>query len=155
MQKRITGTRERPASGPPWLALQDLADVEVTSEDEVAPIEGAFAPDGGSGWRAGTAGLQVVRLSFHAPQRVTRIALEFEEHVVSRTQEFVLRWRAAGADADTELVRQQYTFAPPGTCKEREEYRVDLADAIALELAIIPHIGGGEAKATLHLLRVA
>ena len=155
MQKRITGRHEEPESGPQWLVLEDVANVEVTSEDEATPVEGTFNGQREPGWRAGTAGLQIIRLSFHAPRNIACIAVEFEEHEVSRTQEFVIRWRASDTDRDTDLVRQQYTFAPPGTCREEEEYRVDLREAVALELAILPHIGGGEARATLRQLRVA
>jgi hypothetical protein len=81
--------------------------------------------------------------------------LTFEETARLRTQEFVLRWRAADAANDVDIVRQQFTFAPPATTREREEYAVDLEHALALELAIVPDIAGGESRATLEQLRLA
>jgi hypothetical protein len=53
------------------------------------------------------------------------------------------------------ILRQQFTFAPPDTTTEREDYRVDLVDASALELSIRPHIGGGHSIATLQQFCVA
>jgi hypothetical protein len=79
----------------------------------------------------------------------------FEETTMTRTQEFVLRWQAAAGRQSADIVRQQFTFAPPGTTTEREDYRVDLVDASALELSITPHIGGGHSIATLQQFCVA
>ena len=81
--------------------------------------------------------------------------LILEESAHARTQEFVLRWRASGAARDAEIVRQQFTFAPAGTTREREEYSVDLDQVVALELLIVPDISGGEARATFEKLSVA
>jgi hypothetical protein len=52
-------------------------------------------------------------------------------------------------------VRQQFTFAPPGTTTEREDNRADLDEVSAVELSITPHIGGGDAIATLQQFCVA
>jgi hypothetical protein len=52
-------------------------------------------------------------------------------------------------------VRQQFTFAPPGTTREREDYAVNLVDVSALELSIVPDISGGDAVATLQQFRIA
>jgi hypothetical protein len=136
------------------LDIQALAQVELTSEDEGYPIEAALLPHAQGGWRAVTAGAQIIRLIFDAPQRIHRIYLVFEETEQARAQEFVLRWRADNDQAYQEIVRQQYNFSPPDTTCEVEEYAVNLLGVRALELTIIPHLGGGEAKASLKQWRL-
>jgi len=154
MIKRVTTVHENVPARPEWLELDELADVDVSSEEPTSPIERAFTYAPG-GWRAAAPGPQSVRLLFRHPVRLTRIALTFEESAHARTQEFVLRWRASGADRDADIVRQQFTFAPAGSTREREEYSVDLDQVVALELLIVPDISGGEARATLKQLSVA
>jgi hypothetical protein len=51
-----------------WLKLQDLAEVEVTSEADGYPVEEAFNFGAGPGWRAATPGEQRIRLIFDEPQ---------------------------------------------------------------------------------------
>jgi hypothetical protein len=157
MRKRIIGPGpETPApAGGNWLDLGRLARVEVTSEDAAHPIDAALVATPGSGWRAGGPGTQVVRLVFDGPVRLRRVRLVFREDARARTQEFALRWSpAGGATPYRDVVRQQYTFSPPGTTEEVEEYRVDLDGAAVLELTITPDISGGESPASLAELRV-
>ena len=63
--------------------------------------------------------------------------------------------RASTVDGQREIVRQQFTFSPPGTAVEREEYATDLAGVSQLELTIIPAIDRGDAIATLREWRIA
>jgi hypothetical protein len=154
MIKKIIGAVEQ-VSTETWLDLRDLADVDVTSEDAVSPVEHLFDDDAPTAWRAGLPGRQTIRLRFHRPVRITRIRVMFEETTTMRTQEFVLRWRRNDGDRDVDIVRQQFTFAPPGTTREREEYAVNLVDVSALELSIVPDISGGDAVATLEQFRIA
>jgi hypothetical protein len=56
---------------------------------------------------------------------------------------------------DVEILRQQFTFAPPDTIIEREDYRVHLIDVSELALSITPDISGGQAIATLQEFCVA
>jgi len=70
--------------------------VEVTSEEKDYPVEGALIAGELRGWRATDSGTQTIRLIFDEPQRLTRIALVFEETETERTQEFVLRWSPDG-----------------------------------------------------------
>jgi hypothetical protein len=138
-----------------WLDLQDMARVELTSEDAAHPIEAALIPSAESGWRAAQAGEQTIRFLFDELQRVSRIQLRFHEDQLARTQEFVLRWSPDGGQSYREIVRQQYHFSPPGTTHEFEDYAVDLAGVTALELRIIPDISGGEARASIAQLHIA
>jgi hypothetical protein len=136
-----------------WLDLERLARIELTSEDAACPIESALVAHRGAGWRAASAGAQTIRLRFDEPQALRRIRLRFDEPEHARTQEFALSWMAVGG-ASREIVRQQYTFSPPGTTVEVESYDVSLSGVTALELVIVPDISGGSAHASLAEMRV-
>ena len=138
-----------------WLDLSRLCQVEITSEEAAHPLELALLSDSGAGWRAAQAGAQMLRLLFDEPGRLRRIHLMFREAEQARTQEFVLRWSPDGGRSYREIVRQQYTFSPPGTTREVEDYGVDLDNVTVLELKIVPDIGGGDARASLAQLRLA
>jgi hypothetical protein len=157
MRKHIIGhgPGEVAAAEPGWMDLEQLAEVEITSEDVDHPIEAALIPGVGSGWRAGQPGEQTIRLRFNEPLRLKRIHLVFQEEEQERTQEFVLRWSPDGGQSYREIVRQQYNFSPPGAASELEDYDVDLDGATVLELRIVPNISGGSARASLAQLRLA
>jgi hypothetical protein len=158
MRKRII---ERDPRGTPsgeqrdWLDLEPLMQIEVTSEDAGHPIESALVHAGAQGWRAEGAGEQTILLRFDEPAKLQRVRLVFREDLQGRTQEFVLRWSSDGGLTYREIVRQQYTFSPPGTAREIEEYAVDLEGVTALELRIVPDIGGGDARASLERMQIA
>lgn len=149
--------RIRPEMLPPvvdvdWLNMGDEVAVEVTSEDPECPIERALSPGTPLGWRAGAPGPQTITLEWSSPVAIRRILLVFEELAQTRTQEFVLR--ASTHDGDRDVVRQQFTFSPPGTTLEREEYTTDLREVKRLELMIVPAIDDHHAVATLKEWRV-
>lgn len=157
MRKRIInrGPQDISPLNQPWLNLEALADVEVTSEEAEYPIEAAFIAGAESGWRAERPGEQTIRLLFDEPQSIKRLHLEFHEDRSERTQQFVLRWSSDDGRSYREIVRQQFNFSPPNTTTEREDYNVELAGVTALELNIIPDISGGPACASLAQLRLA
>ena len=138
-----------------WLDLEHLAEVEITSEDALHPIESALLPGTGVGWRAAEPGKQCIRLLFSNPQRIRCIRLNFVESSVRRTQEYVLRWSADGGQSFREIVRQQWNFDPAGATAETEDHKVDLPGVTTLELDIVPEIGGGDALASLARLQIA
>jgi hypothetical protein len=157
MRKRLTsspGKVESPLAGN-WLELEHAALVEVTSEADGHPVEGALLLAQEYGWRAGTPGTQIIRLLFDEPQTVRTIRLVFREEREARTQEFLLRWLPRATRSWKEVVRQQWNFSPPDTVEECEEYKVDLASAIALELIINPDISQQGMRASLEELRLA
>lgn len=135
-----------------WLDLERVATAEVTSEEKDFPVESAFDGELGRGWRASTSGIQTIRLIFDQPQKIRRIFLVFVENEGARTQEFVLRWSSSPESSFKEIVRQQWNFSPPESAREVEEYRVELADVVILELVIKPNIGGGSDRASLKSL---
>jgi hypothetical protein len=159
MRKRIVGvdTGYAPAasrSEESWLDLDQIASVEVTSEDPNFPIESAFSLDGGPGWRASAPGDQQIRIIFDEPVHLRRIRLHFEEAGSERTQEFVLRWSSTVKGPMNDIVRQQWNFSPAGSTTEIEDFNVDLSGVSLLELAIKPDIAGRNAVATLQSMRL-
>ena len=135
-----------------WLDLDGAAAVEVTSEEKDHPVESALVAGARRGWQASDSGTQTIRLLFDKPQRLTRIALVFEETETERTQEFVLQWSADGGQSFLDIVRQQWNFSPPNSIREAEEYRVELSDVKVLELTIVPDISRRTARASLKSL---
>jgi hypothetical protein len=157
MRKRII-TPVQQETGPPdlkWLNMEELAEVEITSEDPAHPIESALLPGWASGWRAAGPGEQKIRLLFAYPQRLRRIWLSFVETRTERTQEYVLRWSPDGGQSFQEIVRQQWNFSPQGATNETEDLHVELPAVTVLELSIIPDISGGNAFASLAQFRLA
>lgn len=146
-----------PSSDLDFLDLEQLAQVEFTSECLEYPIESALllTEDSGSGWQAASGGEQTIRLFFDQPRTIEHIFLIFDEPQQSRTQEFVLLWLMDKESSYREILRQQYHFSPPDTTREIEHYEVRLNQLKVLELRIIPDISGGEACARLKQLRLA
>ena len=158
MRKRIIQQIQPDVSIPgegDWLKVEDLAEVEVTSEDTAHPLESALLPNHGPGWRAAEPGQQTVRLIFARPQQVRRIQLNFLEPTTERTQEYVLRWSPNGGRSFQEIVRQQWNFSPQSATSETEDYSVSLSEVTILELSIIPDISGRAAFASMAQLRLA
>jgi hypothetical protein len=84
MRKRVIkpAVHEVATADQEWLDVEQLAQVEVTSEDAAHPVESALVPGDGAGWRAAQPGEQTLRLVFDKPQRLTRIWLLFIEPAV-------------------------------------------------------------------------
>jgi len=158
MRKRIISSSAQEdqdtATEQNWLNIEDLVEVEVSSEDEAHPVEFALLPGNGSGWRAAVPGKQTIRLIFLEPQNIERIMLEFVETSHTRTQQYVLCWSTEGGPLQ-EIVRQQWNFSPDGATSEIEHHHVALTAVKKLELMIIPDISGGDACASLEQLRIA
>ncbi len=157
MRKRIITSVQQGTLSPDqnWLNLEGLAEVEITSEDALHPIESALLPGRASGWRAACPGKQTIRLLFADPQRLRQIWLNFVETSIERTQEYALRWSPDGGQSFQEIVRQQWNFSPQAATSETEEHHVELPAVTVLELTIIPDISGGDAIASLAQLRLA
>ena len=153
--ERASGADALAASDARWLDLEELAQIEVTSEDPKHPVEGALVIGDDRGWRAGQAGPQTIRILFDRPVSIRRMGLSFIEPELTRTQEFVIRWSADGGRSFRDVVRQQWNFTPTGSAREAEDYRVELSDVAVLELSIVPDISGGAARASLAQWRIA
>ena len=122
--------------GDNWRDLVRIARVEITSEDEAAPIENALGKAETAGWRAATPGPQVIRLHFDEPLTIKRLAVHFVETTAERSQEFAV-YASSGTEL-REVLRQQWNFSPSGTTEETEDYTLDLTGVTILELRIDP-----------------
>lgn len=158
MRKRILGPSQvggRLQAGQSWLDLEQIATIEVTSEEPNFPIESVFNSEAGAGWRASQKGLQQIRIIFDQPMTLRRIQLHFLEPSLERTQEFSVGWSSAEGGPPKEIIRQQWNFSPTGSTREVEDYEVSLEGVAVLELAITPDLTRREAPATLAKWRVA
>lgn len=156
MRKRIirAGQEMGPEPEGYWLNLEEVAEVEITSEDPDHPIENALVPGSSSGWRAAQPGDQTIRILFNQPQKLARIWIHFVEADRDRTQEFVLRWSPDRGETFQQIVRQQWNFSPQGNHEEIENIYVDLSAVTLLELTITPDLGNPEVYASLQELRL-
>jgi hypothetical protein len=147
-------TQQPMANVPPSGAkdIAAIATVWVTSEAANAPIDQVFDQrrgPGGSRWVADVPGEQRLILAFDTPQTIRTISLEVEELAVSRTQVLHVSVSSDGGQTYQELRRQEYTFSPPGTTFEREEWAVTVEAVSHLQLVITPDKGGQPCRATL------
>jgi hypothetical protein len=156
LRKQILTDRAAvPAARPGEIDIVACATVLVTSEDPAHPIDHAFDRVRGpqsSRWVAGAPGDQTLLLAFDTPQTLHTICLEVEEQDVPRTQELSLAISRDGEQTYRELLRQEYTFSPPGTTWEREEWQVTAEGVTHLRLVIRPDKGGTPCRATLTTL---
>ena len=144
-----------PETSEEWLKLEQIAQVEVSSEDPQYPIESAFKSGKSLGWRASQPGEQTIRILFDEPKDLRRIQLRFSEPLVERTQQFSLHWPDSQTGPFREIVRQQWNFNPRISTIELEDYKVDLHHVLILALKIDPDLGKGQAFAALANWRVA
>jgi hypothetical protein len=111
MRKKVIHSEKinRPSTQEEWLDLENIASVEVTSEDPHFPIEAALGAAEGAGWRAAERGKQNIRIIFDKPRTLRRIRLEFYEAELNepRSSHFdgLMRW----------LDRSEKSFASSGT----------------------------------------
>ena len=72
MRKDIINATEPnpPGTSEKWLNLEEIARVEISSEDPQYPIESAFAHGEGPGWRASQPGEHTIRLLFDEPKDI-------------------------------------------------------------------------------------
>jgi hypothetical protein len=134
------------------LPISEVATVWVTSEATDHPIDHIFDMHrgrGGSRWVAQTPGEQMLVLSFDTPQTIRSVVLEIEEPEVTRTQELSLQASFDGGKTYGELLRQEFTFSPPSTTFEREQWNLSLEQVTHLRLTIKPDKGRGDCFATI------
>jgi len=157
MRKHIINATEPdpPRTSAEWLSLEEIARVEVSSEDPKYSIESAFKHGQSLGWRASQPGEHTIRLLFDEAKDIRRISLRFSEPEVDRTQQFTLRWADSQTGPFREIVRQQWNFNPRNSTTEVEDYKVDLHHVLALELTIDPDLGQNQAFAALTDWRLA
>ncbi len=156
MRKRIITPQQlnNDSSDRNCLKVDELADIEISSEDEFHPIEYALIPGHSKGWRAAKSGKQTIRLVFSQPQAIREIFLHFFEPDNVRTQEYSLSWSADAGRSFHEIVRQQWNFSPNGSTVEIEEHHVQLDNITVLALDIVPDLNGVSQVASLEQFRL-
>lgn len=156
MRKQITGAAlgTTEPSGGPWLDLESLAQVEVSSEAAGFPIEGALIPGSSRGWQAAAPGRADLLLRFDAPLAVAQVLLHCTDAEHERSQEWVLRARLADG-SEREIVRGGWNFSPAGSTEQRELYTLQLREVRELSLSIDPDRGRDRYPATLAAWRVS
>lgn len=146
-----------PANRTNDIDIARVATVVVSSEHPAYPVDhaldGSLAP-GGRRWVAGGPGEQAITLVFDAPQTLKRVSIQVEETETARTQEICLSASWDGGVSFRELLRQEFTFSPPGTTIEREDWAVRLEGITHLRLMIRPDKGHKSCLATLTSLAI-
>ena len=156
LRKQVLTTA--PIAPPPRTSERDIASIAtvlVTSEEPDHPIDHVFDGQRGAGarrWIAAEPGEQTVILAFDAPQTIRKLLIDIDEPEVTRTQEMDVSISADGGRTYRELLRQEYTFSPPGTSREHEEWTVNTAGVSHLRVRIKPDKGGKACRATLTTL---
>jgi hypothetical protein len=134
-----------------------LATILVTSEAPGHPIDHIFDSQtgpGGTRWIAAVDGEQTLILAFDGPQTIREIAVETEEWNIPRTQVLCLSLSEDGGETYRERLRQEFTFSPPGTTFEREEWSVPSERVTHLRMLIQPDKGNAPCRATLTSLTI-
>ena len=151
----LTDQRGEQVPEPGEKDIAALATVWVTSEATDYPVDNVFdnrRGPGGSRWVAGAPGPQRLLLAFDVPQTLRLLHLEVEEREVSRTQEIQVAISQDGGHTYQTLLRQEYTFSPPGTTFEREAWAIPAEGVTHLQLVITPDKGGAPCYAILTTL---
>ena len=141
-----------PRSGGSEIEIPAVATILLTSEAPEYPIDHVFdrrRGPGGTRWVAAEPGEQTIILAFDAPQTIQQIVVEIEETDVVRTNDLQLALSGDGGQSYREVLRQEYTFSPPGTTFEREEWVIRSRGVTHLRLRIKPHKSGNASRATL------
>jgi hypothetical protein len=156
LRKRIVPPHAAEAADAPqhWVAVEQIAEVEVSSEDPQWPVDGALIEGSERGWRAAAPGEQKLHIRFDQPRPLSLIHLAFHEAEHERVQEFALAWSSDGGRVFQPLVRQQFVFSPGGATRETEDYAVRLENVTNLALHIIPDMSRRPVVATLAELRI-
>ena len=154
MRKHILGNRGTATVAADFreIRVKEVATVFISSEAPDHPAEHIFDEsrgEGGSRWVAGEPGEQVLIVAFDSPQTLGEIALEVEEVETARTQEVELAVSGDGGYTYEVLRRQEYTFSPPGTTFEREQWVVQTGPVTHVRLRILPDKSRRPCLATL------
>jgi hypothetical protein len=134
-----------------------LATVHVTSEAPDHPVDHLFdgsTGPGGTRWIAGSDGEQTLVLVFDAPQTIRTVGIEALEPSAPRTNVLTVSLSDDGGRTYGERIRQEFTFSPPGTTFEREEWSMPAERVTHLRIVIQPDKGNAPHRATLTSLTV-
>jgi hypothetical protein len=97
MRKQIINDTEPnpPEISEEWLNLEEIARMEVSSEDPRYPIESAFKHTESLGWRAGQLGERTIRLLLMSPKIFADMAPFFWSQKLSERSSSPCVWQIA------------------------------------------------------------
>jgi hypothetical protein len=97
MRKQIINDTEPnpPEISEEWLNLEEIARMEVSSEDPKYPIESAFKHTESLGWRAGQLGERTIRLLLMSPKIFADMAPLFWSQKLSERSSSPCVWQIA------------------------------------------------------------
>lgn len=123
------------------LDVASLASVEVSSEQELYPIDNVFdgrVGQGGSCWVAASYGAQTVNLRFHAPTDIESVTIESEELGITCTQQIDVAGWSAHREAGFESPARVLHYSPYGPSFHREVWELAERGVTHLWLRVTP-----------------
>lgn len=133
-----------------------LASVEVTSEEELYPVDHLFDGrdgPGGSCWTASTSGPQVIVLRFHRPVALDTVVIESEERSDTRTRIIELSGWSELTQRPFEHPPRELRYSPYGPSFHRASWELGESDVTHLRLRVIPDGSRDRASLTAIVLR--
>lgn len=111
--------------------------VEVTSEQELFPVDRLFdgrSGPGGSCWVAAAPGLQTIRLRFRSPTDLASLIVESEERAISSSQRIAITGRSEHHGGAFELAPRVLHYSPYEAGFHRETWL--LAERAVTEVSL-------------------
>jgi hypothetical protein len=122
------------------LDIAGRASVEVTSENELYPIDHVFdgrSGPGGSCWVAGTPGPQTILLRFHAPTNIENLTIESEERLTC-TQEIVVAGWSDDRQSPFGAPPRMLSYTPYGRSFHRETWNIVERGVTYVSFSVVP-----------------
>lgn len=138
------------------LDVAALADVEVSSEQDLYPIDHVFdgqSGAGGSCWIASAPGIQTVMLHFRRAPNVATVTLESEELGDTRQQRLELAVWSDGDDSHFQAAGRTVRFSPYGPSFHRTSWDVHTRGVSRLRVQVMPEPDKRFATLTSIILR--
>jgi len=123
------------------LDLAAMADVEVSSEQDLYPIDHVFDGQSGSGgscWVASARGTQSIVLHFRRAPNVASVTLESEELADTREQRLELAVWSDGNDSHFQAAARTVRFAPYGQSFHRTTWDVHTRGVSRIRVNVTP-----------------
>lgn len=134
-----------------------MASVEVTSEEELYPVDHLFDGrngPGGSCWMASAAGAQVIVLRFVRPMTLlATVIVESEERSDTRRQTIELSGSSELTQRTFECGARELRYSPYGPSFHRASWELAERDVTHLRLRIVPDGNRDRASLTAIILR--
>lgn len=139
------------------LDIAALASVEVTSEQELYPVDHLFDGrngPGGSCWMASSSGAQIIVLRFHRPiADLETVVVESEERSDTMKQTLELSGWSEQTQRPFERSPVTLEYAPYGSSFHRASWDVPERDVTFLRLRVTPERSRERATLTAIILR--